>query len=139
MLNNKKTWIVVALILASSLLSILGLINKITDLSCLTLITTNILIPIIATRTLLRDIQARFQSSPGATGALIGLIAGFIPSTVLISGAIVLYYITSGKQITASSKFAFATFAFSLIAVWIGSIIISAITGLISSIRFRQK
>jgi hypothetical protein len=139
MLNNKKIWIVLALELASSLLSILGLINKTTDLSCLTLITTNVLIPIIATRTLLRDVQARFQSSSGATGALIGLIAGFIPSTVLISCAIVLYYITSGKQFTEYSKFPFLTFASSLIAGWIGSIIVSAITGLISSIRFRQR
>jgi hypothetical protein len=138
MSSNKKYWIVAVLVLVSSLFSLFLLIYSPANLYCITILFTNILIPIVATRLLSNEIQAHFHSGSGATGALIGVATGLLPAVMVISGSIILIYIKGGERITPYGKLAFATITTSLIAEGFGLIIISAFAGLISSIRFRR-
>jgi hypothetical protein len=139
MISNRKYWIVVVLVLMASLLSILLLVYSPTNLYCITILFTNILIPVVATRLLQNEVQAHFQSNPAATGALIGVATGFLPAVMVIVGSIILIYVKGGERLTPYSKLAFATITTSLIAEGFGLIIISALAGLISSIRFRRN
>jgi hypothetical protein len=139
MISYKKYWIVVGLVLISSLLSILLLVYSPGNLYCITILLTNILIPVVATRLLLNETQTRFQSGPGATGALIGFATGLLPAAMVIAGSIILIYVKGGERITPYSKLAFATITTSLVAEGVGLILISAFAGLISSILFRRN
>jgi hypothetical protein len=138
MLSNKKIWLMVFLILLGSSLSILLVYTKI-DTYCVSFILLVILMPFLATRFLLEDLQSHFQRNQGAVGALIGATTGFFPVTVLITVAIITITSNPIEQTTAYSKLSFGMVIASLVGTWFALMVVSTIAGLIASIRPVKK
>ena len=140
MLSRKNIRLIVTLLSVSLLLGLfLLLINTSVELYCISLIITSVLIPIIATRFLLGDIQVYFHSRSRPTGAVIGLITGAIPATEVVITSIISISMKGGDQTAPFGNFAFATVITSFIVGWFCLLILSAITGLLTSIRIQKK
>ena len=138
MFSNKKIWLIAALLFVFSSLSV-GLIYYKIDTYCISFLLIILIMPIISTRFLIGDVQAHFHKNRWTIGALIGVITGSIPATILIIVTILSYSASGGERISTSSKVAYDFMVFSFIGTWFFLLVISAFLGLFASFQPKKK
>jgi hypothetical protein len=139
MIKNKKIMLVLLLIIAYLIISVLLPYFVKVNLVCVLYLIQSILIPIFATRFLISDVKSFYHSSSRAIGPLIGVLSGLIPTTVMILVPIIPLCLNIGKRTDLNSKLTFATFVFAGIVTWLGLIILSAIAGYLTAVRFSKN
>jgi hypothetical protein len=138
MIKNKKILLAILLVVIYCLLGAL-LISFVPENSfCVLYLIQSILIPILATRYLIRDITVFYHSNLKRVGPWIGILSGLLPTTLMIFVPIILIYINGGERTDLNSKLAFGTIALSGIVAWLGLISLSAFVGYLTAIPFSK-